>query len=144
MELVRLFGEIVLDDSFPADSRGALFGQLAPRIGAGVIERSRIERVGRDRPIYVIMSERDIIPTLGAELCLGDLHGRAIELAAILRQHAFDLTMQEKDVVLRVRIGLECRSTGSQVGNRENRKVMLGKWNSLRFALHNRNSERRE
>jgi len=74
MERVRLFGEIALDDPFSGDPRLALLCQLAPRIGARIVERPRVERVGSNRAVDVIVPERDIVPLVGGELFLGDFY----------------------------------------------------------------------
>src|SRR6478672_5274864 len=92
--------EIVLDDSLAPETKLALFSQFSPRVRTRVVDRSGIKRVLRDRTVHVIMSERDIVPAVRAELLEGDLHRRSIQLAPILGKYALDLAVQEKNVVL--------------------------------------------
>src|SRR5689334_4393255 len=136
MKLVDAIGEIVLDDALPFQSVLTLFGELAPRIGARVVDRSGVERVFGDRTIDVIMPERDVIPAMRPQCLDRDFHRRSIQLAPVSRQHPFDLTMQEEDVVLRRRIRLEPRTALSHVGYRENCEVVLIDAHPPGLALH--------
>src|SRR5438105_1686689 len=135
MESVRSSGEIVLDDPLAADSRLALFSQLAPRIRARVVERARIKRILGHRPIDVIMTERDVVPLVRAQLFQRDLHRRSIQLAAVLREHALDFSVQQEDVVLHSRIGLEARSPLRHVRYSKNSDVEGVEWNPPRLSL---------
>src|SRR5687768_8719240 len=101
-------GEILLDEALPAPYPArALLRQLAPWIGARVVEGARIERVRSDGAVHVVMAQRDVIPPLRPQIALGDFHWRAVEALAVARNHAFDLSVKQQHVVLRRRIRIE-------------------------------------
>src|SRR3954470_13517530 len=126
MEPVRPVGEVVLDDSLSINTGVAFLSQLAPRVGARVVERARVKGILGDWAVDVGVAERDLIPLVRAQLLEGDLHRRAVELASVFRQDAFDLAVKKQDVVLRARIRLEAWLALPHVRHGKNREVVLG------------------
>ena len=96
----------MLYDALAANPRFALLRQLTPRVGAGVIEGARVKRVLGDGSVDVVMAERHVIPCVRAELFERDLHRRAIELAPVVGQHAFDFAVEQQNIVPGGRIRL--------------------------------------
>ena len=87
------------------------------------------------------MAQRDIIPLVRGQLVQRDLHRRTIELAAVLRQNALDLTVQKENVVSRGRIRLQTRPPLRHVRHREDFQVVLVDRNPSWLAIYHRDPE---
>src|SRR5688572_30552641 len=124
VELVKASIEIALDESlapllpvFPRE----LLVHLTPDVGARVLERAAIPRVRRDLVIDVVMSQRDVIPLFDRQVLDAHFIRRAIGAEAL--DYAFDLIVDEQDVVFRRRITVENRKRSNSAWDRENRKL---------------------
>ena len=68
MKAMHAGGEVVLDDSLPRHPGDALLVQLAPRVGARVVNGARVVRVRLYLPVDVIVAEGDVMPRRGSEV----------------------------------------------------------------------------
>ena len=91
----------------------------------------------------MVVAERDVGPSLGAQLLARDLQGRPIAHDRP-RQHPFDFTVQQQHVVASRRVRGQRRSQAHHVGHGQDREVALREREALGCGVHDVEPEGRE
>ncbi len=144
MKAMLARSEIVLDEPLARNVFRALVIHLAPHIGARVLDRARVERVRRDLVIDVIMTQRNIVPLLGAKLAEGKIGYRPLDERPEPVDDSLDLIVHEENVVPNRWIRLESRARPHSIRNREDMQIVLGKPDAFRLGIDDSYSKRRE
>jgi len=130
-------GQVVLEEPLAGELGRLLLGQLAPRVGAGVLQRSAVERVGRHLAEHVIVPEGDVRPARRPQLLRGDLDRGAIGTGRAGREDAGHLAVEDEHVAAGGRVRVERHPLRhARVGNRQDRQVTVGEGQALRRAVH--------
>jgi hypothetical protein len=90
-----------------------LLDQLAPQIGAHILEGAGVPGMPRHPMLDVVMTERHVGPVLGSELIQADERTTVIGGAPLGGEHPFDLAVQHEDLVALAALGPKRRSVRS-------------------------------
>ena len=110
---------------FPGETGRARFDQLAPRVGAGILDRTRVIRVAGYRSMDVIVTQRHVAPPIEVQLIPPDDRRRA--LSNIAGQYALDLAVQQENVEASRRVRDQGRSPDCHVGHGQDGEIVFGK-----------------
>ncbi len=109
VELPLVRREVVLDHALAGQLHGALLAQLAPHVRARVLHRPGVVHVRRELPVHVVVPERDVAPPGRSDLVRAHFDDRPLRRRGGRREHSGDLAVDQEDVVLERRVGLEHR-----------------------------------